>query len=195
MKPSDEPITDDPAESPEPAKPTEEKPAEEPVDAAAPPQIAEEKPPEKPAATDDEPTWKKRLKTASLVLGVLIAILGLAGSVLDLPKKWKDFRTTVQSETGSKGDEATETRPLTGRLVDAATGAPLADVTIQLPELGEEATTDTMGVFRFELEVGAEAQVLVVGRLEGYERLERLTSVGPHQDVFPVRALEPAADD
>ncbi len=86
-------------------------------------------------------------------------------------------------------------QPLTGRLLDNENDLPLVGVVVQLPEHGIETVTDKMGVFGFELDVQAETLVRVTATRDGYEGLERLTSVGPDQDIWRMQPTRSADSD
>ena len=91
---------------------------------------------------EDHTSWLKRW---SLWLGMLAALLTIIALAFDIPEKFAEtFPDVTPDET-----TAITTAITTAGLVQDENGNPLADVSIQLPELGVQAHTNTAGHFAF----------------------------------------------
>lgn len=90
------------------------------------------------------------------------------------------------------GPEAEPTGELSGVVIDALTGAPLAEVSISLSESGDRTTTDAEGRFRFErVQAGVLTAVLFA---EGYHRLVERIEIHPGERVEVASSLRPQAE-
>jgi hypothetical protein len=140
-------------------------------------------------STEDQksmPSWGKRLAGPSLVLAILVAVLTIAGGVLDLSAKWRSFRENVEPtlEHGPESTEEVSIRTFSLRILDKDSGEPVKDVDVQIPERRVSTKTDEMGVAELELEVPLGKMLRVRASKLGYLGLERETAVGEGQDTW-----------
>ena len=153
---------------------------------SAPPAAA---PKVEPAAPVPPSFWQKHkesLERWALLLGVITLVIGVPGTLLDLPGKWAAFR---ESLNGKPSPPPAAKQPLRGEFRDAATDQPLAGVRVWLPELQLEAITDANGQFRVELDLPENSYVKLRATLDHYEPVNVDPSVGAFLNVWKMKKL------
>ncbi len=144
--------------------------------------------PETETADGEEPRpfwkrWTGIVTFVAIVVAILAAVLAIVSGVLDLPGKYEDFK-----ENTGQVDEVPK-QVLSGRIVDAESGEPVAGVRVQLPEHGLEASTDSSGGYRFDLAIGEDRRVELVASKAGYVTRNLDPLPGGH-DTFKMRRME-----
>ncbi len=119
-------------------------------------------PPDADSAPPAALAGKSGLERWAIGLGLVVALLAVAGGVLDLPGKWQAWRADVSSPAPA------DKQVLHGRVLDDASGLPLAGVQVEIAEHGLKTTTDASGVFSLEVPVPQYAKVRVSVRMEGF---------------------------
>ena len=120
---------------------------------------------------DLDQTSRSKLERAVMALGVVVALLTIAGAILDLPGKWNAWRGETLLATSAADEPASdhELQLLQGEVLDDASGLPLPGALVEIREFGQRMETDAMGRFSFELPAAKYSRARVRVSIEGYE--------------------------
>ena len=112
--------------------------------------------------------------------GLAVAILTAVTLLLDLPSKWG----------GRPPPAALLEQELSGTVLDEATGEPLRDVVVSLPDFDMKKLTDRDGSFRFRVTKEKQARIKFTAQKEGYKTYSNYATLGNTDLSFPMEKSE-----